>query len=48
VRSEQPAPKYLIAELVALQDALPGALSITSAIHTARRHVDHALQIPPN
>jgi hypothetical protein len=48
VRSDQPVPTYLVAELVALQGALPGALSITSAIHTARRCVEHSVYIPTN
>jgi hypothetical protein len=39
VGSEHPAPKYLVTELLALQDALCDALSITAAIHTARQHV---------
>jgi hypothetical protein len=43
VESEEPAPNYLITELVAIQDALPDALSITSAIHTARRRLEHTL-----
>jgi hypothetical protein len=43
VESEEPAPNYLITELVAIQDALPDALSITSAMHTARRSVEHTL-----
>jgi hypothetical protein len=37
VMSEHPAPNYLVTDLLALQDALPEALSITSAIQTARR-----------
>jgi hypothetical protein len=42
VRSTQPTPNYLISELLALQDALPDALSITSAIHIARQRVGEA------
>jgi hypothetical protein len=48
VSPEQPVPTYLVAELVALQDALPSALSITSAIQSARRRVEHSLVSPEN
>ena len=37
-----PAPNYPITELLALHDALPHALSITSAIHAARRSITEA------
>jgi hypothetical protein len=43
VSSEHPAPSYLITELLALQDALSGALSIASAVHTARRSMRQTL-----
>jgi hypothetical protein len=39
VESAEPDPNYLITELVAIQDAL----SITSAIHAARRRLAHTL-----
>jgi hypothetical protein len=48
VRSEHPTPTYLIAELLALQDALPDASSVTSAIHTARRRIDRTLESSPH
>lgn len=41
LRSESPAANYLTTELLALHDALPEALSITSAIHTARHRTPH-------
>jgi hypothetical protein len=41
-RSAHPVPNYLMTELLALQDALADALSITSAVHTARQSVDRA------
>lgn len=37
-----PVPNYLITDLLAIQDALPHALSVTSAIHTARRSITEA------
>jgi hypothetical protein len=43
VRSNHADPNYLITELLALQHALPEALSITSAIHSARRRIDTGL-----
>ncbi len=43
VSSEHPDPTYLVTELLALQDTLSEALSITSAIHTARQRVAHTL-----
>jgi hypothetical protein len=48
VSSEHPTPTYLIAELLALQDALPDASSVTSAIHAARRRIDRTLQARPH
>jgi hypothetical protein len=41
VRSEHPAPNYRVTDLLALQDALSNALSITSAINTARQRIPH-------
>lgn len=43
VGSEHPAAAYLITELLALQDALCDALSITSAIQSARQHTARTL-----
>lgn len=42
-RSADPDPNYLITELLALQDALADALSITSAVHAARQSIDRAI-----
>lgn len=39
VESTHPVPEYLVAEVLALQDALSEALSISSAIHAARQLV---------
>jgi hypothetical protein len=42
-RESKPAARdYLISELLALQDALPEALSVSSAIRSARRQIAHA------
>jgi hypothetical protein len=43
VRSEHPAPTYLVTELLALQDALCDASSITAAIHSARQRATQPL-----
>jgi hypothetical protein len=43
VRSEHPVPNYRVTDLLALQDALSSALSITSAISTARQRIPHPL-----
>ena len=43
VSSEYPTPNYLITELLALQDALPEALSIASAMRIARRRIAHTV-----
>ena len=47
VGSDHPAATYLITDLVALQDALCEALSITSAIQSARQHTAHTSSRPP-
>jgi hypothetical protein len=41
--SAHPDPNYRMTELLALQDALADALSITSAVHTARQRIDGAI-----
>jgi hypothetical protein len=43
MRSAHPDPNYRMTELLALQDALADALSITSAVHTARQSIDRAI-----
>jgi hypothetical protein len=43
MKSADPDPNYRMTELLALQDALADALSITSAVHTARQRVDRAI-----
>lgn len=43
MRSAHSVPKYPITELLALQAALADALSITSAVHTARQRIDRAI-----
>jgi hypothetical protein len=41
VGCEHAVPEYLVTELLALQEALSEALSITAAIHAARQHTAH-------
>ena len=43
MRSTHPDPNYLMTDLLALQDALANALSITSAVHTARQTIDRSI-----
>jgi hypothetical protein len=44
MRSAHHDLNYLMTELLALQDALADALSITSAVHTARQSVDRSAE----
>jgi hypothetical protein len=43
MESTHPDPNYRMTELLALQDALADALSITSAVHTARQTIERAI-----